>query len=146
MTVENVIHIKATPDAVWAVTDDLERWPAWTPTVTDVRRLDDGPFGFGSSARIKQPGQPEAAWTVTAYVSGERFTWETRRAGLRMVATHAVAPKGGGTSNRLRVEASGVVAVLLWPVLRFAIQRALAEENRGLKAHCEGTSADSPHA
>ena len=140
MTVEDIIHIEAAPDVVWAVTTDVERWPAWTPTVTDVRLAEGGPFGLGSVARIKQPGQPEAEWTVTEYVQGERFTWETQRAGLRMKATHEVAAVGGGTSNRLRVETSGVLAIVLWPMLRFAVQRALTAENGGLTEEAEGAT------
>jgi len=137
MTIEHTIHIEAPTDVVWAVTEDVERWPEWTPTVTAARRLDEGPFGLGSVARIKQPGQPESDWTVTDYVRGERFTWETRRPGLRMAASHRMRGDGAETSNTLRVEASGVAVVVLWPILRVAIRRALMQENRGLKMRCE---------
>jgi hypothetical protein len=40
-------------------------------------------------------------------------------------------------TNVLRVEAAGALAVLLWPVLRLAVRRALSDENAGLKQHCE---------
>lgn len=137
MTLEDTIHIAALPDVVWAVTEDIERWPEWTPTVTAARRLDDGPFGIGSRARIKQPAQPETDWTVTEYVHGERFTWESGRHGLRMAGSHRIWRDESGTFNTLRLEASGVVAALFWPLLRVAIRRALEAENRGLKARCE---------
>jgi uncharacterized membrane protein len=140
MTVEDPIYIEAPPDVVWAVTEDVERWPEWTPTVTSVVRVDDGPFGLGSAARIKQPRQPESEWTVTEFVPGERFVWGTQRPGLRMRASHEVEADGAGTANVLRVEVTGVAAVLLWPVLRRAVGWALSEENRGLKARCEELS------
>jgi hypothetical protein len=54
-----------------------------------------------------------------------------------MAASHQVREKGTGTSNTLRLEAAGGVAVLLGPVLRVAIRHALRKENAGLKAHCE---------
>ena len=150
MRVDDAIHKAAPPDVVWAVTEDVERWPEWTPTVTSVTRLENGPFGLGSVARIKQPGQPEAEWTVTEFGSGQRFSWETRRLGLHMTGTHELSPDGAGTKNVLRVEAKGVVAVLLWPLLRFAMRRALSAENRGLKARCEeisrGTSSSRQEA
>lgn len=146
MTIEDTIHILAPTEVVWAVTEDIERWPEWTPTVTAARRLDEGSFGLGSVARIKQPAQPASDWTVTAYEREERFTWETRRLGLRMAASHQVHGDASGTSNTLRIEASGVVAVVLWPVLRIAIRRALKKENRGLKARCETFSASPPRA
>lgn len=137
MTLEDTIHIEAPTEVVWAVTEDIERWPEWTPTVTAARRLDDGPFGIGSRVRIKQPAQPESEWTVTEYVRGERFTWQSRRRGLRMAASHRIWKDESGTFNTLRIEASGIVTALFWPVLRVAVRRALVAENRGLKARCE---------
>lgn len=137
MTVEDTIHIEAPPDVVWRVTEDVERWPEWTPTVRSTKRVGQDPFGHGSIARILQPGQPEAEWVVTEFEPGRRFAWTTRRRGLTMVGTHEILPEAGGTRNVLRVEASGPVAVLLWPVLRLAMRRALSAENGGLKAYCE---------
>lgn len=144
MIVEHTIHIEAPPDVVWRVTEDVERWPEWTPTVTSVARTDQAPFGRGSVVRIKQPGQPESEWVVTEFEPGERFAWETRRPGLRMVGTHELSPDGSGTKNLLRVEARGPVAVLLWPVLRPLTRRALSDENGGLKRRCEQISARPP--
>jgi uncharacterized membrane protein len=140
MTVEDAIHIEAPPDVVWRVTEDIERWPEWTPTIASVVRVGQAPWGPGSIARIKQPGQPEAEWVVTEYEPERRFAWATRRQGLRMVATHEISADGAGTKNVLRVEAEGPVAVLLWPVLRLAMRRALSVENAGLKRYSEQAS------
>ena len=137
MTAEHTTHIDAPPAEVWRVTLDVERWPEWTPTVTAARRLDDGPFRVGSRVRIKQPGQPEATWTVTDLVPGERFAWETARRGLRMRATHALTPDGTGTRNTLRVEADGILGTIFSPLLRPLVRLALVDENAGLKARCE---------
>jgi uncharacterized membrane protein len=146
MTIEHTIHIEVPPEVVWAVTEDVERWPEWTPTVTAARRLDKGAFGPGSVFRIKQPGQPESDWTVTEFVRGRRFTWETRRPGLRMAATHVMSADAAGTVNTLRVETSGIMAVVLWPVLWPAVRYALKQENIGLKARCEALAASRPPA
>jgi hypothetical protein len=137
MMTEHTAHIEAPPAVVWGVTADVERWPEWTPTVTSVKRLSDDPFGLGSIARIKQPGQGESDWVVTRFDPGRCFAWETTRPALRMVATHDISADRGGTKNALRVEAHGALAVLLWPVLRLALRRALSQENHGLKKHCE---------
>lgn len=140
MTIEHSTPIAAPPDVVWAVTEDVERWPEWQPTVTSVRRLDAGPFRVGSRARIKQPLQPEATWTVTDHAPGRRFSWESVRPGLRLVGTHDVAPDGAGASSRLRVEATGPLAVLLWPLLGPATRWSLRQENAGLRRRCEAGS------
>ena len=152
MRVDDSIRIAAPPQIVWAVTRDVEGWPEWTPTVTSVRRVGGGPLGIGSIARIKQPMQREAEWVVTEFADGERFAWESRRRGLRVKGTHEILPDGAGTTNVLRVEAGGAVAALLWPLLRVVMRRALMDENRGLKKHCEeisraaSESADANHA
>lgn len=137
MIVRDVIYIDAPPEAVWEVTRDVERWPEWTPTMTSATLLGDGVLKLGASARIKQPGQAEARWVVTAFESGRGFTWETRKPGLRMIATHEISRSGVGTQNELVMEAKGALAVLLRPILRQTIRRALAAENLGLKKRCE---------
>ena len=137
MIVENSILIEAPAQIVWDRTVEIERWPEWTPTVTSLKRLDDGPFRCGSAALIRQPGLPEARWVVTAMTPGEQFTWETRVRGMRMIATHKLSKEGAGTESVLRVELRGLVARLLWPLIRRTVSRSLERENAALKALCE---------
>jgi uncharacterized membrane protein len=138
MRISHQIPIDAPADTVWAVTMDIERWPDWTPTVRAATRLDDGPLKVGSVARLSQPMQPVAEWVVTEMVPGRLFSWQTRRPGLDMIATHRLQPQGSATENTLQVDCKGALAWLLWPLLRVAIGRALADENRALKHRCEG--------
>jgi hypothetical protein len=138
MRVSHAIDVHAPAEVVWSATVDVERWPEWTPTVKSVRRLDSGPLKPGSIVRIRQPMQPTADWVVTRVVEGQEFSWETRRGGLRMTATHRLVGEGSMTRNVLHVDARGAVAVLLWPLLRLATGLALSQENRGLKRWCEG--------
>ena len=141
MTITDSIQIDAPVQTVWQVTQDVERWPEWTPTVTSVRLAGDRPIGLGSVALIKQPMQPLSRWVVTEFIAGQRFAWETRRTGMRMVGSHELAAAGGGTRTVLRIDADGWLAVLLWPVIRGAMRKALVEENRGLKVRCERTGS-----
>lgn len=138
MKLEDVISIDSSPSHIWNVTVDIEHWPEWTPTVTAARRLDDGPFDVGSAALVEQPGLPKARWVVSEFVEGERFTWETRVRGMRMVATHEVTPRGAdGATSTLRLEISGMAALILSPILRRSAKQSLARENAGLKNACE---------
>jgi len=144
MILENVIEIDAPPSLVWAVTCDTENWPKWTPTVDEIVRIEDGPFDVGSAARIKQPGMPEAEWRVTEFRDGERFTWETRVRGIHMAATHELVPYQSGTKNILRLEFKGLMAILLWPMIRASAKKSLEQENTGLKTQCEAARAELP--
>jgi len=140
MQLEHSITIPAPQDVAWAVTVDVERWPEWTPTMQSVERLERGPFGVGSTAKIKQPQLPPAIWRVTSHTPGERFTWETRNRGMRMVATHEIVATSGGCASNLRLEVSGLVAMLLWPIIRRSAGRALAKENLCLRDRCQSES------
>jgi Polyketide cyclase / dehydrase and lipid transport len=137
MIVQSEIQINAAPSIVWGVTEDVEVWSQWTPTIESAVRLDAGPFDVGSRVRIKQPGLPEAVWRVTALSKGNSFTWETRVLGIRMVATHDLLPCDSGTKCILRLEVLGIVAVLLWPLISRSARSAIAQENVSLKALCE---------
>ncbi len=56
------VEIQASPQTVWGVLREIKRWPEWTPTVTSIQRLDNGPLVVGSRARIRQPKLPPADW------------------------------------------------------------------------------------
>lgn len=137
MTVDKAIRTDAPPKVVWSVAEDVESWPEWLPTMESVNRMYDGPFELCSTVLIKQRTLPEAEWSVTEFVRGERFSWETLLRGMRMVASHEKTPAGIGTMNRLKLEASGLPLVILWPLLRVATGWALSKENRELKSRCE---------
>lgn len=110
-------EIDAPAEQVWGVIVDVERWPEWTPTVTSVRRLDDGPFVVGSQVEIRQPKLPKAQWRVTELVEGRSFTWEATGPGMRSIARHEVTPRADGADITLSVEQlgpMGAVAAVVW--------------------------------
>ena len=140
MKVEHIIEVNAPATTMWATTIDVENWSAWTPTVEKTTRLDSGPFGVGSSARMKQPNLPEAVWTVTSIAQGQGFVWETHMRGMRFIATHHTTPTSTGCTNLLALELKGVLAFLLWPIAKRQALQTLATENNGLKNFCEKKS------
>lgn len=137
MGITNELRINTRPGAVWSLTIDVENWPKLTPTITSVERLDSGPLRIGSTARIKQPGQRPAVWTVTKLEPERRFEWETTVAGTRMVGTHDIRPEGDATINTLGVELAGPFAWALRLLAGRSIRKAITTENLGFQEAAE---------
>jgi uncharacterized membrane protein len=136
---ENEILIEAPAETVWQLTIDIAGWPSTTPTVSRVERLDDGPVQVGSRARIKQPGQPVALWTVTKVEPGREFVWQTKRWGLVITAAHHIDAVGQQTRNRLKLDAAGPASRLFALLFGGRMRTLLQTENAGFKARAETT-------
>jgi uncharacterized membrane protein len=129
--------IAAPVETVWALTLDVEGWPATTPTMTSVERLDDGPLRVGSTARITQPKQRPAVWTVVELVPPTTFVWRTKVSWLTMTAGHHIEPAASGCRNTLTVDITGVGAGLVRRLVVGKVQWAIDTENTGFKATAE---------
>lgn len=132
------IEIEAPAGTVWAVMSDVERWPEWTASIRRVRRLDDGEFRIGSSARINQPRLLPATWTVSALEPGRSFSWTTTSPGLHIVGHHVVEQLGDGRSRVvLSTEATGALATFADSLTGKLAQRYIETEAAGLKRRSE---------
>ena len=130
------VDIAAPPDRVWAVMSDIEKWHQWTPSVTSVRRRDQGPLRPGSRAWIRQPKFPPALWTVTE-VGDRSFTWVSRAPGMRVTARHYVTPVGSQSRATLSLTFAGIFGPFFGRLTRDINNRYLAMEAAGLKRRSE---------
>ena len=104
----------ASPDWLWSIVSDVERWGDRLPTVDSVRPLGSGPTGVGSRYDVRQPGLPKAVWEVTDWQPQARsFTWVSTSPGIRSTAVHSVHDDGGGSRLDLSLEWSGPLARVL---------------------------------
>ena len=143
MRIEHSITIAAPLQRVWALTMDVENWPRYTPTMTSVECLDEGPLAVGSEVRIKQPGQGAKVWAVTVLEPESRFAWSSRFMGSTMTATHQLAADGDATTNTLIVDIEGRLAPVVGLLLRAPIRKSLRKENEGFKAAAEKSTAST---
>jgi len=134
-------HIDAPTRPVWEVLFDVARWPEWTPTIDSVERLDDGTFGVGSRAKVRQPRLPQALWEVTEVVDGTSFTWEARGPGMKTIARHEVVPDGAGSAVRLSIEQTGPMGAVAAFVWRRLTQRYIELEAESLDARVTRTTS-----
>ncbi len=142
MCIEHHIDIDASPSIVFGLNTDIERWPAITPTVTSVARLEEGPLRVGSRALIKQPGQRPTVWTVSVLEPEQRFVWGATAMGMRMVATHRVEPTPTGVRNHLRLDLDGALARVIGPLLGRKLRAVLATENEGFRREAHRLMAE----
>lgn len=132
--ITNTLDMEAPIDTVWALTMDIESWPEISPTMTSVRRLDDGPIRVGSQALVKQPAQRPTTWTVTGLEAPTLFEWTARVLGVTVTASHVLEATSSGCRNTLSVEMSGRGSRLLAAIAGRQIRQAITLENEGFRA------------
>lgn len=129
--------IKATPERVWEVLSDGERWAEWTPSVTSVEMLDK-PLRVGGRALIRQPELPPAKFRITALDPGRSFTWASGIPGIVYVhAHHSVEPAPNGARATLRLRFEGILGGVMGRKMADLNNRYLAMEIAGLKRASE---------
>ena len=131
------VQIRATPERVWAVMSDVEHWHEWTPTITRIRRANDGPMRVGARARVWQPRLPPADWVVTAFEDGHGFEWESRAPGVRVLARHSVVSALDGSRVTLSIQYTGLFGGLIGRLTASLNRRYIALEADGLKRRAE---------
>ena len=138
MDFETTVDIDAPPEKVWAVLEDVERWPEWTASMTKVERLDSGEFGMGSKVRIKQPAFPPAVWEVSRFAAGASFAWTAKSPGVTTVGDHRVTPTATGSKVTLSITQAGSVGWLIGTLMGSRTRRYMEQEAQGLKRRVEG--------
>src|SRR5581483_197786 len=131
------VDIEAPPNRVWMVLSDLEHWSQWTPSISSIRRLDDGPLAAGSRAIVRQPKLLPARWQVTKVEEGRGFTWIAVVPGVLVTASHYIEVNGSGSRVTLSLDFSGILGPIVARLTRGLNARYLALEAQGLKKHTE---------
>lgn len=137
MKTEVSMNVNRPPEVVWPIMVDVERWPEWTSSMIEVRRLNDGPFGVKSKVRIRQPKLKTMIWEVSEFQAGRSFSWEVRSVGVHVVARHEIKPSAGGSTVVLTIDQTGWLAPLVQLLLGGITERYMRMEAEGLKRRSE---------
>ncbi len=133
----------ASPEQVWALFVDVERWAKMTKSISAARRVDEGPLRVGSEAIIEQPRLPRVRWRVTDLEPGHSFTWKTSARGITTVGGHIVDAKGQGSRITLTLRMHGPLAPLLYALTSRLSRRYLTMEMEGFRRAAESARETS---
>jgi uncharacterized membrane protein len=135
---ESSVVIDAPTSLVWDVFSDVERWPEWTASVTNLVALDGPGLAIGMRFQIKQPKLPKLVWKVTAAAPGVCWTWAQHSSGGSTVAHHALTSMDDGrTLVRQAVDQRGLVGAIVGRLMLRTTRRYLEMEAQGLKVRSE---------
>lgn len=138
MITESGVEIDAPATLVWDVFSDVERWPEWTASVTELIALDGPGLAVGKRFQIKQPRLPKLVWEVSDVAPGVSWTWVQRSPGGSTAALHSLSPIADDrTRVRQVLDQRGPVGALIAKMMIRTTRRYLEMEAQGLKARSE---------
>ncbi len=139
MQVEHRITISASADSIFSIYQDVKNWHTWDPDTKQASL--EGPFAVGSKGRLTPTKGNTIPMVLTAVEPGRCFTVESRIALFRMLFEHELVPVLGATEVVHRVTFSGLLSVVLGPMLSRQLNTGLPVTLSRLKALAEARSA-----
>lgn len=137
MRFQKQFEVKAPPEKVWAVMEEVQRWPEWTESMTSVELVDGATLAPGAKAKIKQPRIPATVWEVTDVSPNQGFAWVSKSPGGRTIADHRIEPSEGGSRVTLSVDMTGPVNAAFGVLFGGLTRRYLEMEAEGLSRRAE---------
>jgi ribosome-associated toxin RatA of RatAB toxin-antitoxin module len=136
-TFETSIEIDASPQRVWQVMSDVEKWHEWTASIRRIEILTPKPLAVGGQARVEQPKLSPTFWTVTDWQPNRGFAWESRSLGLRSLGEHWIEPTQSGSRVILRLRFTGLISFAVGWMAGKLINDYMRLEAEGLKKRSE---------
>jgi hypothetical protein len=139
MQIEHRIAVEAPPETIFRIYEDVKNWHIWDPDTKQATL--DGPFQVGSRGRLVPTKGNAVPMVLTHAVPGRSFTVESKIPFFRMVFEHELEPKQGSTEVIHRVTFTGLLTLVLGPMLSKQLNTGLPVTLTRLKALAESRSA-----
>jgi hypothetical protein len=130
------LEIDTPVDTVWDVLTAIDEWPAWNPDVKAASL--HGPVAAGSTFRWKA-GPGTISSTIEHLEPPRLIAWRGTTLGIRAIHVWRLQPVDGRTRASTEESYEGLVARVLRRPLQKALDKALADGLRHLKAEAERT-------
>ena len=137
------VHIRRSPEEIFAYLSNFENNPKWQSGMVSARFTSPGPIGVGStySQEARFLGRPVISeFEVIEYEPGRRVKITSTSGTFPITVTRMVEPDGGGGSRVsafIEGDASGVYR-LAEPILRRMVQNSVQGDYDRLKRVLEG--------
>lgn len=135
MQVEHRINVSASPETIFRIYQDVQNWHTWDPDTKQANL--EGPFAVGSRGRLTPTRGNTVPMLLTQVVPGRCFTVESKIPLFRMLFEHELIHGPEGTEVVHRVTFSGLLSVVLGPMLSKQLNTGLPITLARLKALAE---------
>jgi Polyketide cyclase / dehydrase and lipid transport len=139
MQIEHRIPVKASPETIFRIYEDVKNWHTWDPDTKQASL--DGPFQVGSRGRLVPTKGNAVPMVLTRVVPGRSFTVESKIPFFQMVFEHELEPGKESTEIIHRVTFTGLLTLLLGRMLTKQLNAGLPVTLRQLKLLAESRSA-----
>ena len=105
LRVERTVLIEASPEEIWDITNEVDRWPEWVTFTNRVTYVSGGPFGEGTVYREKGgPFNTESEWRITEFDPPRRQIHRGNLGIVQPVLTLELDPADGYTRAHQTVD------------------------------------------
>lgn len=132
------IQVDASPEIVWAVLTDIERWPSWNPDVKSASPA--GPLAKGTQFRWKA-GPGTITSTLQFVEPPHLIAWTGKTFGIKAVHVHRLEPQGDATIVKSEESWDGLVVRVLRGSMTKTLQKSTESGLRHLKTEAERRTA-----
>jgi uncharacterized protein YndB with AHSA1/START domain len=139
MQIEHRITVEAPPETIFRIYEDVKNWHTWDPDTQQATL--DGPFEVGSRGRLVPTKGNSVPMVLTQAVPGRSFTVESKIPLFRMVFEHELESRQRSTEVIHRVTFTGLLALVLGPILSKQLNAGLPVTLSRLKALAETRGA-----
>jgi Polyketide cyclase / dehydrase and lipid transport len=139
MQVEHRIAVAASSETIFRIYKDVQNWNTWDPDTKQASL--EGPFEVGSRGRLTPTKGNTVSMLLTQVVPNSCFTVESRIPLFRMLFEHELLPLPEATEVVHRVTFSGLLSVVLGPMLTKQLNKGLPVTLSRHKALAEARSA-----
>ena len=126
--------MSASPEVLWDVLADFEKWPTWNPDVDSIAL--SGSVAKGTSFRWKA-GPTRLVSTLQRVDRPRALGWTGRTWGVRAIHLWRFEPRPGGAVASMEESFDGAVAKLLRKRLQKQLDETTAKGLQALKAAAE---------